>query len=125
VITFHQTFEGLGLGSRLSTLELPNGRVWQLYLLGAAYALVTPIGMAIGLGVRTTYSPNSPTALLTEGIVDAISAGILLYTGMVQLLAHELLFNPEVRTMPIPHVVFRVISLSLGIALMSLLGKWA
>jgi solute carrier family 39 (zinc transporter), member 1/2/3 len=118
-------FEGLGLGSRLSTLKLPNGRTYQIYLLGVAYALVTPIGMAIGLGVRTTYSPGSYNALLTSGIFDAVSAGILLYTGLVELLAHEFILNPEIRTMPIYHLTFRVVCLGLGIGLMAMLGKWA
>jgi hypothetical protein len=49
--------------------------------------------MAIGLGVRTTYDSASQTALLVSGILDAISSGILLYTGLVELLAHEFLFS--------------------------------
>jgi zinc transporter 1/2/3 len=118
-------FEGLGLGSRLSTLDFPKGRIYQVYLLGLTYAFVTPIGMAIGLGVRTTYSPNSQTALLASGIFDAVSAGILLYTGLVELLAHEFIFNREIYTMPIAHLIFRVVCLCLGTALMALLGKWA
>jgi solute carrier family 39 (zinc transporter), member 1/2/3 len=92
VIIFHQMFEGLGLGSRLAILPFRKGSVLP-WLLGTAYGLVTPLGMAIGLGVRTTYDSASQTALLVSGILDAISSGILLYTGLVELLAHEFLFS--------------------------------
>lgn len=92
VIIFHQMFEGLGLGSRLAILPFPP-RSALPWLLGAAYAIVTPLGMAIGLGLRTTYDSSSQTALLVSGILDAISSGILLYTGLVELLAHEFLFS--------------------------------
>jgi len=92
VIIFHQTFEGLGLGSRLAILPFEKRSPWP-WVLGIAYGLVTPIGMAIGLGLRTTYDSASQTALIVSGILDAISAGILLYTGLVELLAHEFLFS--------------------------------
>jgi solute carrier family 39 (zinc transporter), member 1/2/3 len=92
VIIFHQMFEGLGLGSRLAILPFKKRSVWP-WVLGIAYGVVTPIGMAIGLGVRTTYDSASQTALLVSGTLDAISAGILLYTGLVELLAHEFLFS--------------------------------
>lgn len=92
VIIFHQTFEGLGLGSRLAILPFRRRSVLP-WLLGVAYGLVTPIGMAIGLGLRATYDPSSQIALLVSGILDAISSGILLYTGLVELLAHEFLFS--------------------------------
>jgi hypothetical protein len=42
---------------------------------------MTPLGIAIGLGVRETYNGNGATANIVSGILDATSAGILLYTG--------------------------------------------
>ncbi|KNZ57295.1 hypothetical protein VP01_2191g2 [Puccinia sorghi] len=93
VIIFHQMFEGLGLGSRLSQLSLPP-RFRRLPLYGSLlYSFVTPAGLAIGLGVRNMYSPNSPTALIVSGCLDSFSAGVLLYTGLVELLAHDFIFN--------------------------------
>lgn len=47
-------FEGLGLGSRLSQLELPTRLHWLPVASGVLYAFVTPIGLAIGLGIRKT-----------------------------------------------------------------------
>jgi solute carrier family 39 (zinc transporter), member 1/2/3 len=92
VITFHQMFEGLGLGSRLAILPFAKGSRVPWFL-AMAYAVVTPLGMAIGLGVRATYDASSQTALVVSGTLDAISSGILLYTGLVELLAHEFLFS--------------------------------
>lgn len=53
--------------------------------------------MAIGLGIRNSYQGNSVTALAVSGILDSISAGILLWTGLVELLAHEFLFSEEMQ----------------------------
>lgn len=86
---------------------------------GAVYALCTPIGMAIGLGIRTNYNPQSATANIVSGILDAISAGILLYTGLVELLAHEFLFNDAMRKAPASKVAFGVICTMLGAGIMA------
>lgn len=98
VIIFHQTFEGLGLGSRLSILPFSKRSPWPWFL-GSLYAVVTPIGMAIGLGLRATYDPQSATALIVSGILNAISSGILLYTDLVELMAHEFLFSKGIYTL--------------------------
>jgi hypothetical protein len=39
----------------------------------------------VGLGVRTTYNPDGTTASIVSGILDAFSAGILIYTGLVEV----------------------------------------
>lgn len=110
-------FEGLGLGSRLSLLPLPKHMTWTLYVAAIAYSLVTPLGLAIGLGVRTTsvpspppppslppkahrpgrrrYDPNTATANIVSGTLDSFSSGILLYTGLVELIAHDFVFNKK------------------------------
>lgn len=54
-----EMFEGLGLGSRLSQLELPIRHQWLPLASGIFYAFVTPIGLAIGLGVRNTCVNSS------------------------------------------------------------------
>lgn len=97
VLVFHQTFEGLGLGSRLAAAPWPKSRQWTPYLLGVSYGLSTPIAIAIGLGVRETFSPGSEKQLLVNGIFDSISAGILIYTGLVELMAHEFMFSSEMQ----------------------------
>ncbi|CEP65077.1 uncharacterized protein LALA0_S23e00100g [Lachancea lanzarotensis] len=124
VLVFHQSFEGLGIGARLSAIEFPKNKRWWPYALCIAYGLATPICVAIGLGVRHTYSGNSYTVNVVSGVLDAISAGILIYTGLVELLARDFIFDEE-RTNDIPKLLFMVVCTLFGAGLMALLGKWA
>ena len=78
-------FEGLGLGSRLAFLSFPPKYRYVPYAAACIYAIMTPLGIAIGLGVRTTYNPESTTANIVSGVLDSISAGVLLYTGLVEV----------------------------------------
>jgi len=125
VLSFHQTFEGLGLGSRLATAQWPSRKKWMPWVLGAAYGVATPIAIAIGLGVRTSFAPGSNRTLIIQGIFDSISAGILIYTGLVELMAHEFMFNPEMRKSSIKMMLFAYLCMCVGAGLMALLGKWA
>lgn len=50
------------------------------------FGLTTPISMAAGLGARTFYNPDSTTASIISGVLDSFSAGILLYTGLVEVI---------------------------------------
>ncbi|KAE8144989.1 Zinc/iron permease [Aspergillus avenaceus] len=125
VLVFHQTFEGLGLGSRLATIPWPRSKRFTPYILGIAFGLSTPIAIAIGLGVRNSYPPEGRTTLIVNGVFDSISAGILIYTALVELMAHEFMFSSSMRKAPIHHVLAAFFLLCLGALLMALLGKWA
>ncbi|GAA5996054.1 uncharacterized protein JCM10292_004918 [Rhodotorula paludigena] len=125
VIIFHQMFEGLGLGTRLSFLQLDAKFNWIPWLGASAYSLCTPIGMAIGLGVREGLSMSSGSASVASGVLDAISAGILLYTATVELIAHEFIFNKTYHTCSWARLVFSLVCFALGAGIMALLGKWA
>ncbi|KAJ5731509.1 uncharacterized protein N7483_006017 [Penicillium malachiteum] len=123
VLVFHQSFEGLGIGARMSSIPFKK-ESWLPWILCSAYGLTTPISIAVGLGVRTTYNPGSYTANVVSGVLDAVSAGILIYTGLVELLARDFLFDPH-RTQDDKRLTFMVCSLLLGAGIMALLGKWA
>lgn len=125
VIVFHQTFEGLALGTRLASIEWPKNRQWTPYLLGMGYAISTPIAIAIGLGVRSTFSPGSQTTLIVNGVFDSISAGILIYTGLIELMAHEFMFSEYMQNAPIREVLGAIACMCTGAGLMALLGRWA
>ncbi|KAL9073771.1 MAG: hypothetical protein Q9157_004617 [Trypethelium eluteriae] len=125
VLVFHQTFEGLGLGTRLASAPWPKDRRWTPYMLGIGYAFSTPIAIAIGLGVRQSYPPNSQTTLIVNGCFDSVSAGILIYTGLVELMAHEFMFSPSMIRAPIKTLFSAFGLMCLGAGLMALLGKWA
>lgn len=124
VLVFHQSFEGLGIGARMSAIPFPKRLSWLPWALCTGYGLTTPIAIAVGLGLRTTYNSGSYTANVVSGVLDAISAGILIYTGLVELLARDFLFNPEL-THNRKRLTFMVVCVFLGAAVMALLGKWA
>ncbi|EJD07290.1 ZIP zinc/iron transport family [Fomitiporia mediterranea MF3/22] len=125
VLIFHQTFEGLGLGSRLAFLKLPKKYNYVAYVAAIIYGLSTPIGIAAGLGVRSTYNPDSAKASAVSGIMDALSSGVLVYTGLVELLAHEFLFSSEMREASNGKLIYACVCMLFGAGLMSLLGRWA
>ncbi|KAJ5390021.1 Zinc-regulated transporter 1 [Penicillium cataractarum] len=125
VLVFHQTFEGLGLGSRLALIPWPKSKRLTPYFLGLAFGISTPIAIAIGLGVRNSYPPTGRTTLIVNGVFDSISAGILIYTALVELMAHEFMFSSSMRKAPIRQVLAAFTLLCMGAALMALLGKWA
>ncbi|KAF9218627.1 ZIP-like iron-zinc transporter [Gyrodon lividus] len=125
VIIFHQTFEGLGIGSRLAFMKVPARYNFIPVCAAILYAITTPLGIAVGLGVRNTYNPGSTTASIVSGVMDSLSAGILLYTGMVELLAHEFIFNKDMNNASNGKVAYAVCCMLLGTGVMALLGRWA
>ena len=68
-------FEGLGLGSRLAFLQLPPGFGWVPFAGALVYSAMTPIGVAIGLGVREGLSMEAAGASIASGVLDDISSG--------------------------------------------------
>lgn len=125
VLVFHQTFEGLGLGSRLAEQRWPKAKRATPYALAIGYALSTPIAIAIGLGVRTSLTPGSATYLIVNGVFDSLSAAILIYTGLIELMAHEFMFSPSMLKAPLSTLLLAYAYMCLGAGLMALLGKWA
>jgi zinc transporter 1/2/3 len=114
VLVFHQMFEGLGLGARLAEVPWPASKRWTPYFLGIAYGLSTPIAIAIGLGVRQTFAPESATTLIVNGVFDSISAGILIYTGLIELMAHEFMFSPYMQQGPVSRTLAAFGFMTLG-----------
>ncbi|KAF8444967.1 ZIP-like iron-zinc transporter [Boletus edulis BED1] len=125
VIVFHQMFEGLGVGSRLAFLRLPPKYNFIPFVAALLYSISTPVGIIAGLGIRSTYNPNSTTASIVSGVLDSLSAGILLYTGLVELMAHEFLFSNEMNKASNGKLAYALCCMLFGTALMALLGKWA
>ncbi|KAF8889332.1 Zinc/iron permease [Infundibulicybe gibba] len=125
VLVFHQTFEGLGIGSRLAYMKLPPRFHWVPVAGAILFGITTPVGIAAGLAIRTSYNPDSATSSIVSGVLDSLSAGILIYTGLVELLAHEFIFNKEMMNASNFKVAYSVGSMLLGCAVMALLGKWA
>lgn len=125
VLSFHQTFEGLALGSRLASIEWPQSKRWTPYLLAIGFAITSPLAIAIGLAVRSLYDPGSAAALIANGVFDSISAGILIYTGLVELMAHDFIFSSHMQQASIREVLGAFGMMCGGAGMMAMLGKWA
>ena len=78
-LTFHQFLEGVAIGTAAIYAGM-NTR--SVAILGLIFSLTTPVGIAIGIGVRYSFNENNETALLTQGILDAICGGMLIFLAL-------------------------------------------
>jgi len=119
-IIFHQLFEGLSLGIRIAAIppssdsNAPSrspspsgngsrssltpshpGRSILQPVLTILFALTTPLGIALGLLVFKSRggTSNESRILLTQGLMSAISAGMLIYAATVEMLAGDFVFG--------------------------------
>ncbi|XP_023743660.1 zinc transporter 5 [Lactuca sativa] len=119
-LSFHQFFEGLGLGGCIFQARIKS---FAITLMGAFFTLTTPSGIVIGILVSNRYKENSTTALIVEGVLNAASSGILIYMALVDLLSPDFK-NPRMQKSKMLLLGSNVFLL-LGAGLMSLLAKWA
>lgn len=126
-ISFHQTFEGFALGARIAGLipELFSPSSTKPWLMCLAYGTTTPIGQAIGLVLHNLYDPASTPGLLMVGITNAISSGLLLFAGLVELLAEDFLSEASYETLKGRRRIEACISVAAGALLMALVGAFA
>jgi len=126
-ISFHQTFEGLALGSRISALipALFDASSPKPWLMALAYGTTTPLGQAIGLWMHELYDPKSQMGLLMVGITNAISSGLLLFAGLVQLLSEDFLSDRSYDILRGRRRIEACVSVACGGALMAIVGAWA
>ncbi|KAL7624636.1 high-affinity Zn(2+) transporter zrt1 [Parahypoxylon ruwenzoriense] len=94
-------------------------------LMAAAFALITPVGMAIGIGVLRQFNGNDPHTLIALGTLDALSAGILVWVGVVEMWAGDWMFGGELADAGPVVTILGGFGLVAGMVLMSFLGKWA
>ena len=124
-ISFHQTFEGLALGSRIAGITAFPRHSPKPWLMALAYGTTTPIGQAIGLIVHNLYDPESQMGLLMVGIMNAISSGLLLFAGLVELLAEDFLSDQSYQTLHGRRRLEASAAVVAGSMLMALVGAWA
>lgn len=90
------------------------------------FSVTTPLGIVLGMVIfyLTGYDDSSPNALLTEGLLGSLSAGILVYMALVDLIAVDFFQNKAINSTPgLKKKCF--VSLVLGSAAMSILAIWA
>ncbi|KAJ3693513.1 hypothetical protein LUZ60_008993 [Juncus effusus] len=119
-LSFHQFFEGIGLGG---CIVQANFKARATVIMAVFFSLTTPVGIAVGIGISSSYDQTSSTALVIEGVFNAAAAGILIYMALVDLLAADFM-HPRVQTNGRLQLGTHM-ALLLGAGLMSLLAKWA
>ncbi|KAL5198050.1 hypothetical protein ABZP36_001562 [Zizania latifolia] len=119
-LSFHQMFEGMGLGGCIVQAKFKVRSIVTMILF---FCLTTPVGIAVGVGISTVYNENSPTALVVEGLLNSVAAGILVYMALVDLLAEDFM-NPKVQSRGKLQLGINI-SMLAGAGLMSMLAKWA
>ncbi|CAN8245046.1 unnamed protein product [Cochlearia groenlandica] len=119
-LSFHQFFEGFALGGCISQAQFKNK---SAAIMACFFALTTPIGIGIGTGVASSFNAHSVGALVTEGVLDSLSAGILVYMALVDLIAADFLSKKMSCNFRLQIVSY--LMLFLGAGLMSSLAIWA
>ena len=98
--------------------------------LASIFAFVTPIGMAIGIGVLNQFNGNDKSTLIAIGTLDALSAGILVWVGVVEMWAGDWMTGchghpAELADADMITVAVAGFGLVAGLVVMSVLGMWA
>ncbi|KAH9620999.1 hypothetical protein KSS87_021902 [Heliosperma pusillum] len=119
-LSFHQFFEGFALGGCIAQAQFKN---LHSMIMACFFALTTPGGIAVGIGLASFYNPASPRALVIEGILDSMSAGILIYMSLVDLIAADFMSKRMRSNTRLQAVSY--FALFLGAALMSSLAVWS
>ncbi|KAK9699758.1 hypothetical protein RND81_08G194400 [Saponaria officinalis] len=119
-LSFHQFFEGFALGGCIAQAKFKN---LHTLIMACFFTLTTPLGISAGIGLASFYNPASPRALIIEGILDSVSAGILVYMALVDLIAadfmsHRMRSNSRLQ-------IVSYFALFLGASLMSALAVWS
>ncbi|RQP00934.1 hypothetical protein POPTR_015G117900v4 [Populus trichocarpa] len=119
-LCFHQMFEGMGLGGCILQAEY---KPLKKAVMAFFFSVTTPFGIALGIALSKMYKENSPSALITVGLLNASSAGLLIYMALVDLLAADFM-GPKLQG-SIKLQVKSFMAVLLGAGGMSLMAKWA
>jgi len=75
--------------------------------------------------MHNLYDPASEMGLLMVGFTNAISSGLLVFAGLVELLAEDFLSDTSYETLKGRRRVEACVSVLAGAILMALVGAWA
>jgi len=129
-IVFHQLFEGLSLGIRISGLppskheregddHFPLLEVTLMIL----FAITTPVGIVVGL-LAFARGTDGAQLKFTQGLMCAISAGMLIYAACVEMLASDFVMDATLWRSPVWKQTVALVSLLIGAAAMAVIGIW-
>lgn len=125
-IIFHQLFEGLSLGIRIASLpSSDNGGIKYMAILRSTlivlFAVTNPAGIIVGL-LAFERGHDVVEMLLIQGIMSAISAGMLMYAACVEMLAGDFVMDPILWRSELWKQALALVSLGAGVVAMALVG---
>ncbi|KAH8105241.1 Zinc/iron permease [Cristinia sonorae] len=128
-IIFHQLFEGFSLGIRIAGLPASgpsDGKGMSVLkpTLMFSFAVTPPVGIALGLFLFGNGRSAGAQLKLTEGVLSAVSSGMLIYAACVEMLAGDFIMDPSLWKRSIRDQVLALFSLLAGAAAMSAIGLW-
>ncbi|XP_078437489.1 fe(2+) transport protein 1-like isoform X1 [Wolffia australiana] len=119
-LSFHQFFEGMGLGGCIFQAKYSR-KIKSIMVF--FFSVTTPFGIVLGIGLSNVYSDNSATALIVIGVLNACSAGLLIYMALVDLLAADFM-GPKLQG-SVRLQGWAYLAVLLGLGAMSFMSKWA
>jgi zinc transporter 1/2/3 len=131
-LCFHQFFEGVSLGAKLAESTTGSALDW---LLTVIFSVSASIGMGVGISLvgTTMLEVSGKSYLLSQGIIDAVCSGILLFLGFTFLLldfpkdVEDLVQNENVKDNKWKKVSIQsmmMASLWIGGGAMAVIGRW-
>ncbi|KAH3744463.1 zinc transporter 8 [Pelomyxa schiedti] len=111
-LSFHQFFEGIALG--VCILEAKLSLFRTAFMVGI-FSVTTPLGIGIGIAIGEVNSK-------TEGILESLSAGILLYMALVDMVSEDF---QKTGGHPVLYRFVLVAAFLVGSAAMAIIGMWA
>ncbi|KAM7530241.1 hypothetical protein LguiB_033651 [Lonicera macranthoides] len=74
---------------RYRVVAMANYKFLKKAIMVFFFSVTTPFGIALGLAISNVYRENSRSSLITVGLLNASSAGLLIYMALVDLLAAD------------------------------------
>lgn len=131
-LLFHQMVEGLSLGSMILS---SNAEKIKSCIFIASYSLMTPLGISIGLIIeKTSVSQSHDTGnldqdlnknwVITRGCFLGISAGMLIYISLIQIIMEELSKEKLHVKSALQQKTYMYISMLFGASIMCIIALW-
>lgn len=143
LIYYCQMCDGFAIGTRIADVKFTSKKYLRLTLMCcqytfnqnywffiiirilAIYSLITPLGIALGVICYSFFNANSPPTILAIGVLDSISAGLLIYGATVDLLAKDFFMGDGgLADASDKRVAGAIVSMLVGAGIMSLLGQF-
>jgi len=123
-IIFHQFFEGVVMGSRVAMAKLK--RVVVVLLIDFVFALTPVLFIGIGIGIKhaVVEADSTDGFNITDGTFQGLSAGILIYVGLIHMLRAYRDANITSARLDL-HRLASYLGVLLGAAIMAVIGIWA